>query len=144
MRKMALFLLILRLSLGGLFVFAGLTKLANPSAFLTDVENYRLLPYVPAVAFSLYLPWLEIFGGACVVFRKLYPGALAILLGLIVLFTAALLSAWARGLDISCGCFGTERATANYPWHLLIELVILVGIVVLARTDVLTWKTLRA
>jgi hypothetical protein len=30
-------------------------------------------------------------------------------------FIAALASAWSRGLDISCGCFGRENATADFP-----------------------------
>lgn len=123
MKKIALILL--RVGLGGLFVYASITKILNPSRFLTDVQNYRLLPYVPAVAFSLYLPWLEIFGGICTITKKCYPGALVLLLGLIVLFTIALICAWVRGLDLACGCFGTENATADYPWHLLLELAFL-------------------
>ena len=47
--------IILRIGLGGLFVFAGVMKLGDPAAFLRDVQNYRLLPYAAAVAFQLRL-----------------------------------------------------------------------------------------
>ena len=125
---------LLRCLAGGLFIYAGILKVWNPAGFLTDVQNYRLLPYMPAVAFALYLPWLEIIGGACVVLKKFLPGALAILFGLVVLFLAALISAWVRGLDIACGCFGTEHATVNYPWFVLRDLAVLAMIAVLGRS----------
>ena len=114
-----------RFAIGGLFIYAGIVKAWNPAGFFTDVQNYRLLPYAASVTVAFYLPWLEILAGACVLLKKLYPGALAVLLGLIVLFAGALVSAWVRGLDISCGCFGRPDGSANYPWYLFRDIVIL-------------------
>jgi hypothetical protein len=125
--------LALRCLVGGLFLYAGAIKAWNPAGFFTDIQNYRLLPHTAAAALALYLPWLELIGGGCVLLRRYYAGALAILLGLVVLFIAALACAWARGLDIACGCFGSADGTQRYPLYLIRDLAILAAIAVLAR-----------
>lgn len=127
--------LALRIGIGGLFVYAGAVKALDPVLFLKDIESYRLLPYVPAVLTALYLPYLELVAGVCVIFKKLDRGALGVLMGLVVVFILALVSAWARGLDVSCGCFGTRGAGANYPWLLTRDLFILAAIGWLIRNE---------
>jgi len=130
---MRVFMLFLRLAVGSLFLYAGAIKAWNPAAFSTDVQHYRMLPHAAAAALALYLPWVEIAAGSCVLFKRLDAAALAILFGLTVVFIIALACAWARGLDIACGCFGTANATAGYPLLLLRDLAILAAIAVLAR-----------
>jgi putative oxidoreductase len=97
-----------RLSVGAIFVVAGALKARDPAAFAVAVDHYRLLPYPAAVAVALYLPWLEIVCGAGVLWRRARLGALNLLLGLCVVFSGALASAWWRHLDIACGCFGAD------------------------------------
>jgi uncharacterized membrane protein YphA (DoxX/SURF4 family) len=97
---------ILGFAIGALFLYAGAIKAADPARFSADITNYRLMPQLMAAAVALYLPWLEIVCGMGLIFQKLYRGALLILSGLCVVFLLALISALARGLDISCGCFG--------------------------------------
>jgi len=99
------------LIVGGVFIFAGAAKLLDPAQFAYSISRYRLVPSPLAVAFALWLPWLELLGGACVFFPRFRRGALAILLTLGVAFLAALVSAWVRHLDIGCGCFGDDAAT---------------------------------
>lgn len=98
---------LLRWLVGGIFVVAGALKVPDPGAFLQAIDGYRLLPFWPAAVFAVCLPWLEIACGAALVFKRFYSGALVLLAGLTGVFIAALLSAWVRGLDIECGCFGT-------------------------------------
>jgi uncharacterized membrane protein YphA (DoxX/SURF4 family) len=127
--------LVLRTAIGALFVYAGVLKALDPSQFLRDVESYRMLSYHPAVAVALYLPYLEILGGASLVLNRAFHGGLMLLGSLTIVFTTALLLAWLRGLDISCGCFGTSGGTANYPWLLARDILILAAIGWLARLD---------
>ncbi len=108
---------ILRLVLGGVFVYAGAVKALDPAAFHSAAESYRLLPYHAAVATALYLPWLEIFCGLALWSGRAYRGALGLLLVLTAVFGIALAVSWARGLDVTCGCFG-GTGEANYPWLL--------------------------
>lgn len=46
--------------------------------------------------------------------ETLRKGGAAILTLSLLVFTTAILIAWGRGLDITCGCFGSESAM-NYP-----------------------------
>lgn len=96
-----------RTLLGLVFIFAGASKFRDPSAFAISIGHYHLLPYPLIVFASVYLPALEIICGLTVLFgRWCYRGALFNLAILCALFSAALVSAWMRGLDIDCGCFG--------------------------------------
>ena len=109
--------LVLGFLLGGLFVYAGITKALDPVRFFMDVQNYDIIPWRAAtVVVAFYLPWLEILCGVAVVVRSLRAGALLILTALLLIFTAALAQAWIRGLDISCGCFG---GASDHPRYLL-------------------------
>lgn len=102
-----------RLILGGTFVYAAALKIMDPPAFVVDIGHYHLLPYSLTVALGLYLPWLELLCGTAVLIRRLEQGALLILTALCALFCIALASAWIRGLNIDCGCFG--RQTTSSP-----------------------------
>ena len=54
----------MRLGLGGLFVYAGVAKLGDPTQFAIEIGNYRLLegmaPYLAVI-----LPSIEIVLGGC-------------------------------------------------------------------------------
>lgn len=91
--------------------------MGDPAHFAGAVFNYRLLPWPLSVATALYLPWLEIFCGAALASRFLYKGALTVVTLLTCVFAAVLLSAWLRGLNVECGCFG--RSSSNISEALL-------------------------
>jgi len=107
-----------RLLLSGTFAYAAVLKLTDPATFATDIAHYRLLPYPLTSAMGVYLPWLEGVCAAAVLVRWRERGALALLLGLCVLFSLALASAWWRDLDISCGCFGHAGDATAVPFAL--------------------------
>jgi len=115
---------LIRLFVGGLFVYAGLLKALDPHQLLADIQGYRLLPYIPAVMLAFYLPYLEIVCGAALFIRKNEQGALVLLLGCTGLFLVALVSAWARGLDISCGCFGGGNHAPQFLRWVLRDLLV--------------------
>jgi putative oxidoreductase len=105
-----------RAVLAGLFIYAGVIKLMKPDLFLADIESYRLVPYSLAWLTAFYLPPLEILCGIGLLLPKLHKPAGLIMLGLILVFLIAIISAWGRGLDISCGCFGATSEATNYVW----------------------------
>ena len=123
---------VLRIALGALFLFAGVLKALDPTAFFKAIENYQMLPHSAAVAGAYALPYLEIFCGTALILRRLHTGALALLTGLMLVFIAALLGAWMRGLDIDCGCFGAGDGKAHYVLVLTRDLALLAGLCFLA------------
>ena len=74
---------------------------------------------------AIYLPWLEVLAGAALVIGEGVAGASLIVIQLMAIFTVALASAWWRGLDISCGCFGHTVTNSNYPLHLAGDFLLL-------------------
>lgn len=125
----------LRLALAGIFIYAGAVKAPWPQRFALDIESYRLAPPAVAAALARYLPYLEIVAGLGILIRRVAPGATLLLGTLTGVFLVALLSAWARGLEIQCGCFGAgEAAAANYLWWVLRDVVLLAGCVAVWRT----------
>jgi putative oxidoreductase len=158
-QKSYIFWRILDFVLAGVFIFAGLSKildldrliadlqqlqfasaladlrnlsLASPAEFASGIDNFKILPWPVSVALAFYLPWLEIFCAFALVFRFLYRGALAILSASIVGFTLAILAAKVRGLDITCGCFGHASQHWSFPAHLVTNLAILAGLLLLS------------
>ena len=97
----------------GVLAWAGVAKLGDPARFAADIDNYRLLPPALAAMAAVYLPWLELGLAAGLLVPRLRVVARLLALGLILVFCAALCSAWARGLDIRCGCFGGSAGGAS-------------------------------
>jgi putative oxidoreductase len=128
---MRIFWRIVDLIVGGVFVSAGVLKVLDPVQFANDIDNYKTLPWFVSVRLAFYLPWLEIFCGVAVIFRFLYRGGLSILTMSILVFIGATIAAKARGLDITCGCFGHASQHWSFPQHMAIDLGILLGLVAL-------------
>src|SRR5438094_9803552 len=93
------------LIVGGIFVYAGVSKVLDPVQFANDIDNYKSLPWFISARLAFYLPWLEIFCGLALVSRLLYRGGLSIFTALIPLFIGAIIAAKARGLDSTYGDF---------------------------------------
>jgi len=123
---------------GGVFVYAGVLKLRDPLLFQKDIESFDLIgdPLTAIVAVSL--PWLELLAGLAVITGLLRNGGLLLLNISLVVFFGAIGSAWYRGINIECGCFGGAAVTPSY-----IELFIRDG-VLLALGLALQWKETRA
>jgi putative oxidoreductase len=136
---MTWFLRILALLFGGVFVYAGVMKLRDPHLFLMDVRSFDLLPDPYAAWLALSLPWLEIIAGLAVITGIAKRGGLLLLNLCLIAFFIAILSAWQRGIDIQCGCFGATDATANYA-----ELFIRDGILLAMGITLLLVKRPRA
>lgn len=121
----ALIKILLLAGLAGLFAYAGAAKLRDLPAFYRDILNYRILDSQLSWPLAQYLPWLEVASAAGLLVPRLRRASLLLLTLLMGVFTLALAAAWARGLDITCGCFGASSAPAHYPSLLLRDLGLL-------------------
>ena len=123
------------LGIGALFIYAGALKAADPAGFATEVDRYHLLPWEASVAMALYLPWLEIICGGGLFFQAIRRATLWLLLGLMLVFLGALGSAWIRGIDIRCGCFGSTEIGSSLPLAFLRDLGIVGAVLYLMARD---------
>jgi putative oxidoreductase len=120
---------------GGIFIYAGVMKIFDPVGFANDIDNYKILPWPLTVRLAFYLPWLEILCGLAVILGLLYRGGLLILTMLISIFIIASVIAKARGLDITCGCFGHASRYLSFFGHLALDFVLLALLVALWFTN---------
>lgn len=97
----------LRLGVGVLFVVTGVLKLGDPTAFATEIHNYQLFTWTAPFA-AATLPAIEIvLGAALIAGPRAWVRASALGTGaLMLVFTVAVITVVARGINISCGCFG--------------------------------------
>ncbi len=123
----------LRLILAGVFFYAGWIKLQDPILFAIKIRGYDLLadPWVAVTA--LLLPWLEIVCAISLLVGRLQRGALLGLFFMLLVFLFGLLSAWSRGLDIDCGCFGEALNRGSLFVSVLMDLALTAMVIVLWR-----------
>jgi uncharacterized membrane protein YphA (DoxX/SURF4 family) len=99
--------LLIRVGAAAVWLVAGATKVTNLTRFHAQVEQYRLLPHALEAPFAYALPFVELFVGAYLLVGLLTRVAAVAACVLIVVFVIAQAQAWARGLSLDCGCFGT-------------------------------------
>jgi len=112
-----------RLIVGGVWVVAGLLKLPDPAENVRAVRAYQLLPEAVVPTVGYVLPVLELLLGVCLVVGLLTRVGGVVSSVLLVAFILGIALAWARGLEIECGCFGggggpAEGAADKYPWEI--------------------------
>ena len=118
-----------RLVVGGVWIVAGLLKLPDLQSSVRAVRAYQLLPeaVVPAVGYAL--PIVEVAVGILLVVGLLVRASAVVSAVLFLAFVIGISSAWARGLQIDCGCFGgggyDANATDKYPWEIARDLGLL-------------------
>lgn len=108
--------LVCRWVMGGVFLYASISKILDPQLFSFEVHAYELLPYYLVNFVALCLPWLELLVGLGLVLGVWTQACCAWGVILLVVFTGGVISAIERGLDISCGCFrGVGEMQAGWP-----------------------------
>jgi uncharacterized membrane protein YphA (DoxX/SURF4 family) len=114
--------LLARLVTGGVWIVAGALKLPDPAASVRAVRAYELLPEAVVPAVGYLLPALEVVVGVGLVLGLLTRGAALVSAVLFLAFIVGIASAWSRGLQIDCGCFGgggfKADASDDYPWEI--------------------------
>jgi uncharacterized membrane protein YphA (DoxX/SURF4 family) len=109
--------MVMRMALGGFFIYMGITKALHPIDFLKLLREYQFgLGQLPLNAVAAFLPWLEVFCGFCLLAGVAVRGSSLLVFVMLVTFTAAVLH---RALSISradalalcairfdCGCGG--------------------------------------
>ena len=102
-----------RLVLGGVFIYASLDKIANPAEFAKAIGNYHVLPFGLENLLALFLPWLELLTGILLIAGIMVDGATILIISMNIVFIFAISQALARGISIECGCFSVSTEGGN-------------------------------
>jgi uncharacterized membrane protein YphA (DoxX/SURF4 family) len=99
--------LAVRLAAAAVWLVAGVAKVIDLQHFDAQVGQYDLLPHVLVAPFAYTLPFVETAVGLYLLVGLLIRPAAVLGCLLMIVFVAAQAQAWARGLSLDCGCFGT-------------------------------------
>ncbi|MBO0846886.1 MAG: DoxX family membrane protein [Nocardioides sp.] len=117
-----------RLIVGIVDLVAGITKFPDPAGNVRQVRAFKILPeaVVPTVGHAL--PTVEIIIGIALILG-LFTRVFAVLASLFfIAFIIGISAAWARGLEINCGCFGGSAVPANPQRQYAIDIARDVGL----------------
>ncbi len=120
--------LVLRLVLGGTFLWSGMTKIVNPGQFAALVLNYQVFPSTSIAPIAVVLPWLEVVCGFLMVVNRLTSGGALLLSAMIFAFIGLHIANLARGIDIACGCFSLSPDASSRTWMSIAVNLLLLGI----------------
>ncbi|CAM3522740.1 MauE/DoxX family redox-associated membrane protein [Nocardioides dubius] len=122
---------VLRLVVGGVWIVAGAVKLPDPAESVRAVRAYDLLPESIVPTVGHLLPVVEIVVGVLLVLGVFVRLSAVVSALLFAAFIIGIASAWSRGLQIDCGCFGgggfDPDATAKYPREIARDVALLLA-----------------
>jgi uncharacterized membrane protein YphA (DoxX/SURF4 family) len=111
-------LLVGRLALGLIFVYAAFAKLHFNGdwhfgdyhiLFAMAIDSYKILPMQAVQTMARFLPWFELVLGAWLTSGVGLRWAASISSALLLVFIGAMARAQILGLEINCGCFGNNE-----------------------------------
>ena len=124
MKEKILFLI--RILIGGLFIYSGYVKLIEPyQNFLAIIYSYKILGGWPAHAAALVIPWVEFCFGLFLLkglWIRFSAGVLWLLNGAFILVVA---QAMIRRIPLEdCGCFGDGAVSLELYQVLILDLAL--------------------
>ena len=111
--------LVLRIVLGGIFVYAAWVKLRDPwELYALAINSYEVLPLWAVEVVARSLPWLELAIGVGLIAGIWLRISATVTSLLLMVFFGLMVRAFAKGMQINCGCFGS---TDIISWRTLLR-----------------------
>ncbi|UCG62048.1 MAG: DoxX family membrane protein [Candidatus Zixiibacteriota bacterium] len=129
--------LMVRMAIGITFIYASYYKIIGPGDFAKSIWYYHLVPGALINLIAVFLPWMELLCGLCLIFGVGYRGSLWLVTIMTVVFVVAIASAIARGIDLDCGCFKAAKSSSASTWKPLlfdVGLLVLLAQLYLSRS----------
>ncbi|EDY83575.1 DoxX subfamily, putative [Verrucomicrobiia bacterium DG1235] len=119
---------------GAFFAIAATVKIVDPEAFLSSLLTYQVFPQGLATVLALFAPVLELLVAICLITGILRKGATLLTVAMLALFIALVAQGMVRGLEMDCGCFGSNslQTTADYALKIG-QNIMLLGAMFVAR-----------
>jgi hypothetical protein len=120
--------ILIRLGIGGMFIFASVFKIADPKGFAVLIAQYQFLPHNLVNLWALVLPQVEFWFGLALIVTPFVRECVLVILALFASFIVALIWALALDLGITCGCFQIDGAQSKAEaWTALVRDLVLLG-----------------
>jgi len=130
MARPAIYAVLLRLVLGGVFLWAGATKIPDPALFAQTIRSYEALPLPVVHPAAIALPWVEALVGLLLIAGVWVRSSAWVALLLLFAFVAALsVGIYIKG-NFDCGCFGPGGAGGSAV-SALVKDAVLIGCAIL-------------
>lgn len=111
--------LLLRFALGIIFLYAAWTKISRPwELFAMSIDSYELLPLKWVELVARTLPWIEAAIGVLLIAGVFLRSAAVATTLLLAVFFGLMVRAYAKGMQINCGCFGAGEVIS---WKTLLR-----------------------
>ena len=120
--------MILRILVSLIFIVAGLLKLRDPLAFADGIAAFHVFPNLAINPLAMSLPYFEIFTGIGILRRGTRRAGALAACGLSVCFVVLFALALARGLDVTCACFGRWEILQASTRVGLVRAMVLLGL----------------
>ena len=119
--------LLLRIGFGILLISASIDKILHPFDFSLAVDNYRLFGETLSRWAAVFMPYLELLTGLCLLFGVWQDAAIPMNAVLMSLFLVMVLQAFFRHLDIHCGCFTPRGESKIDAWKITENVLFALG-----------------
>ena len=124
-------LLLFRVVVGGVLIWAGALKAADPLEFAQTIQNYQVFPHGLILVIAVVLPWVEVLSGAGLIAGVLKRSSAALAAALLAGFILLVGSAVLRGIDTACGCFGSLSSRADLKLMIMDAVLLIMALIVL-------------
>ena len=118
-------ILLIRVILGLVFIYASYDKILDPGNFARDIANYHIIPFGLENSIAIILPWIELFIGLGIILGIFLDGSVFLSGGFLVLFILMIFQAMMRGFNIECGCGLKEGEMVG--WSKILENIVFLG-----------------
>jgi len=123
--------ILIRLGIGGMFIYASIFKIEDPQKFAFSIAQYQFLPHKLVNLWALVLPQFEFWFGLALIVTPFVKECVLVILAMFASFIIALIWALALDLGITCGCFDTTivdgAQSKTEAWTALVRDLILLG-----------------
>lgn len=137
---------VLRLGLGGFFLFTGVQKIAGMNEMVDFLTRSHILPVFFSFPLACIGLAMELVVAVCLLTRRSYRGATVWGLVMCSVFLLLYIQGWVRGLELSCNCLGSTHEITDYPADTGMRLLLLGAMLMLfwdSRRPAPTFMKLR-
>lgn len=124
--------LLARLGLAAVWLISGGIKVADPTQTVVAVRAYQLLPADLVRPVAAVMPMAEIAIGLLLLIGLAVRVSAIASVAMLLVLIAVIISVWARGLSIDCGCFGGGGPADVDGWDYAREIARDIGFLAMA------------